>query len=49
MDRVFNMGIGMIVVVDEADAASIAESAAGQEMEAWRIGTIVEGEGVRYR
>jgi len=53
MDRdeayhVFNMGCGMIVVVDEADAehALAALGAAGEE--AWRMGRLIEGTGVTF-
>jgi phosphoribosylformylglycinamidine cyclo-ligase len=53
MDRdeayhVFNMGCGMIVVVDAADAqrALRALQAAGEE--AWQMGRLVEGSGVRF-
>jgi len=49
MDRVFNMGIGMIVVVDPADAAAVLEAAAAGGIEGWTIGTVEEGEGVSYR
>ncbi len=48
MDRVFNMGVGMIVVCDEADAAAVIEAARADEIDAWRIGSVVPGDGVRY-
>ena len=41
--RVFNLGIGMIAVVDDADAAI---AALGRD--AWEIGAIEAGGGVRY-
>ena len=41
--RVFNLGIGMIAVVDDADAAI---AALGRD--AWMIGAIEAGGGVRY-
>ena len=46
--HVFNMGCGMIVVVDEADAERTlaALEAAGEE--AWRMGQLVDGEGVTF-
>jgi len=49
MDRVFNMGIGMIAVVrpEDADAVQTASEAAG--VGARVIGEITPGEGVRYR
>ncbi|UWQ20434.1 phosphoribosylformylglycinamidine cyclo-ligase [Jannaschia sp. W003] len=49
MLRAFNCGIGMILAVapDRVDAVRAALSAAGERPE--RIGTVVAGEGVRYR
>lgn len=49
MDRVFNMGIGMIAVVapDAVDATVGAASADG--VESWVIGSIAAGEGVTYQ
>jgi len=49
MDRVFNMGVGMIVVVDSSDAATVVDAAMDGGVEAWTIGAIEEGEGVTYR
>lgn len=49
MDRVFNMGVGMIVVVDPADTAAIEAAASEAGVEAWTIGSVVRGGGVRYR
>jgi phosphoribosylformylglycinamidine cyclo-ligase len=49
MDRVFNMGIGMIVVVDPSDAETVSEAARDGGIDAWTIGTVEEGEGVSYR
>lgn len=48
MDRVFNMGVGMIVVCDAADAEAVRESAESGGVEAWTIGSIVAGQGVSY-
>lgn len=48
MDRVFNMGVGMIVVVDPSDADAVAEAAAGAGIGSWRIGTVRAGRGVTY-
>jgi phosphoribosylformylglycinamidine cyclo-ligase len=45
MFRVFNMGVGMALVVSEYYAESIREQLAGMGMESWRIGRIVEGRG----
>jgi phosphoribosylformylglycinamidine cyclo-ligase len=49
MDRVFNMGVGMIAVVDASDAATVAEAASAHGIDAWTIGLIEAGEGVGYR
>jgi phosphoribosylformylglycinamidine cyclo-ligase len=48
MDRVFNMGLGMIAVVDRADAAVVIDAAAEQGIEAWIVGSVEPGHGVRY-
>jgi phosphoribosylformylglycinamidine cyclo-ligase len=48
MDRVFNMGIGMIAVVDAAQAAGVIEAAAAEGIEAWVIGSVEPGRGVSY-
>lgn len=49
MDRVFNMGIGMIVVVDAADAGTVTEAAATAGIGSWTIGTVEKGQGVTFR
>ena len=49
MDRVFNMGIGMVVAVEAGNAHAVIAAAAGAGVEAWRIGSIVAGRGVAYR
>ncbi len=49
MDRVFNMGVGMIVALDPSEVDGMVSAAAGAGMQAWTIGSVVEGEGVRYR
>jgi phosphoribosylformylglycinamidine cyclo-ligase len=49
MDRVFNMGVGMIAVVDPAAADSVLAATASHGVESWLIGSIETGEGVRYR
>lgn len=48
MYRVFNMGVGMVVVVsaDEAESVMADLTAAGEEP--WAMGTIEAGHGVRY-
>ena len=49
MDRVFNMGVGMIAVVEPDDAQAIIDDAAGHGFESWVIGSVEPGEGVKYR
>ncbi|MEM7416297.1 MAG: phosphoribosylformylglycinamidine cyclo-ligase [Gemmatimonadota bacterium] len=48
MDRVFNMGVGMIVACDPSHVGEIIEAARAERVDAWRIGSIETGEGVRY-
>jgi phosphoribosylformylglycinamidine cyclo-ligase len=43
--RAFNMGVGMIVIADDSDAAAIIDSAAGAGVPAWRLGRTVRGAG----
>jgi phosphoribosylformylglycinamidine cyclo-ligase len=43
--RSFNMGVGLIVITDDSDAAAIIDSAAGAGVPAWRVGQIVRGAG----
>jgi phosphoribosylformylglycinamidine cyclo-ligase len=45
MHRVFNMGVGLALVVSEYYAESIQQQLAGQGFETWRIGRIIEGRG----
>jgi phosphoribosylformylglycinamidine cyclo-ligase len=49
MDRVFNMGIGMIVVTRPEEADAVVAASAGSGVGARRIGSIVTGSGVRYQ
>ena len=49
MDRVFNMGVGMIVAVDPSNSEAVMSEAVAAGIEAWAIGSVVDGEGVRYR
>lgn len=49
MDRVFNMGVGMIVVVAPDDVAAIHAAAAAHDIESWTIGHIEAGSEVSYR
>ncbi len=48
MDRVFNMGVGMIVVVDANDAESVRKGLEARGTVCTPIGTIERGTGVRY-
>ena len=44
MDRVFNMGVGFVMVVSPSFEASIRAQLEGQKIESWKIGEIVSGE-----
>jgi phosphoribosylformylglycinamidine cyclo-ligase len=43
MNRVFNMGIGMVLIVSSFFADSVRRMLGDQSLESWRIGTVVEG------
>jgi phosphoribosylformylglycinamidine cyclo-ligase len=45
MIRTFNMGVGMVVIADEAGAAAVEASAASAHVDAWRLGRTVRGTG----
>jgi phosphoribosylformylglycinamidine cyclo-ligase len=45
MHRTFNMGVGMVVITDEAGAAAVEASAASANVDAWRLGRTVRGTG----
>jgi phosphoribosylformylglycinamidine cyclo-ligase len=45
MFRVFNMGVGLALVVSEYYAESIAQQFTEQGLESWRIGRVVAGRG----
>jgi phosphoribosylformylglycinamidine cyclo-ligase len=45
MERVFNLGIGMIAVIDARDASDAIEHLASVGHRAWSIGTVVAGSG----
>ena len=45
MFRVFNMGIGMAVVVSEYYAESVQQQLAAHGLQSWQIGRIIEGTG----
>ncbi len=48
MRRVFNLGIGYCVVVPEDEVERGIETLLGSDCEAWRIGEVVQGEGVEF-
>lgn len=48
MDRAFNMGVGMIAVVAPDEATALIDTASDAGIDAWRIGSVVEGHGVEY-
>jgi phosphoribosylformylglycinamidine cyclo-ligase len=45
MYRTFNMGVGMVVITDEAGAAAVEASASSANVDAWRLGRAVRGSG----
>ena len=45
MYRAFNLGVGMVVVADPADASSVLQSAAAAGVHAWPLGTVAPGSG----
>jgi phosphoribosylformylglycinamidine cyclo-ligase len=45
MYRTFNMGVGMVVITDEAGANAVQASAALAHIGSWRLGRIVRGAG----
>jgi phosphoribosylformylglycinamidine cyclo-ligase len=47
MRRTFNMGIGMVLVVSRESADRIIEDTHGSNP-AYRIGEVIEGDGVQY-
>jgi len=49
MDRVFNMGVGMIAVVNPASTGRIVDAAADEGHLAWVIGSVGPGSGVTYQ
>ena len=46
MFNIFNMGVGMVLVLDASEADKAIEILRSHGDEAWVIGSIVEGEGV---
>jgi phosphoribosylformylglycinamidine cyclo-ligase len=45
MYRTFNMGVGMVVITDEAGAEAVRAAAASVHLGSWRLGRIVRGAG----
>jgi phosphoribosylformylglycinamidine cyclo-ligase len=45
MFRTFNMGVGMVVIVDSADVETLMRSAQSERVRAWRLGRVVRGSG----
>ncbi len=45
MFRVFNMGVGMVVITTPGDADAVMASAAAGGVRAWRLGQVVPGSG----
>jgi phosphoribosylformylglycinamidine cyclo-ligase len=45
MYRTFNMGVGMVVITDEAGAAAVLAAARSANVDAWRLGRTVRGTG----
>jgi phosphoribosylformylglycinamidine cyclo-ligase len=46
MYRTFNMGVGMVVITDEAGADAVQASATSAHLGNWRLGRIVRGAGL---
>jgi phosphoribosylformylglycinamidine cyclo-ligase len=47
MERVFNMGVGMVAVVGADDADRAADLMNARGVRAWRAGEVTSGEGAR--
>ncbi|MCG6155950.1 phosphoribosylformylglycinamidine cyclo-ligase [Rubinisphaera margarita] len=45
MFRVFNMGIGLVLVIDPAAADQVEQTLSGQSIECFRLGEVVAGDG----
>jgi phosphoribosylformylglycinamidine cyclo-ligase len=45
MYRTFNMGVGMVVITDEAGAEAVEAAAASAHLGSWRLGRVVRGAG----
>jgi phosphoribosylformylglycinamidine cyclo-ligase len=48
MDRVFNMGVGMIAITAREEVSAVVEAASAAGVAAWPIGSVGPGEGVVY-
>jgi phosphoribosylformylglycinamidine cyclo-ligase len=48
MRRVFNGGVGYVAIVPAAGAAAALAACRAADCEAWRVGDVVQGEGVEY-
>lgn len=48
MDRVFNRGVGLTMIVSDYYAAAIQKAIADSGIDCWRIGSIQAGEGARW-
>jgi phosphoribosylformylglycinamidine cyclo-ligase len=45
MFRTFNMGVGMVVIVDPAEVETVMRSAQSERVRGWRLGRVVRGSG----
>ena len=45
MFRTFNMGVGMVVIAAEQEAAAIIDASNAANIRAWRLGVVTEGSG----
>jgi phosphoribosylformylglycinamidine cyclo-ligase len=45
MFRAFNMGVGMVVITDDAGAAQVRASATAAGVEHWMLGRVIPGSG----
>jgi phosphoribosylformylglycinamidine cyclo-ligase len=45
MFRTFNMGVGMVVIAAEREAAAIINASNAADIRAWQLGVVTEGSG----
>jgi phosphoribosylformylglycinamidine cyclo-ligase len=45
LERTFNLGVGMVAVVDPDAAGSVLAALAARDVPSWRLGEVVEGSG----